>query len=545
MWPSALKYGWKFKTMSLNEQGTGPEESTDACATSIQPTGNALQTVLFNDIHKSSSAWVKRIGGAHGYVFGWDWRKGPDRTLSRLDKFVDFVRSQHGASKIAVIAHSYGGILARWYIDDPARAKKVARVANFGTPFWGAPKAWFAIAYGYETPKDEKSDMIVYNGAFKHWTKNLTGMYYLLPPQAWFNGMPGALSPWLEMNEKPVTNASAAATWIGSDSAADGNERLARDVFENHRVHVDGFKTYDGAVDWRIFVGSGLASMGHVRAYTSKDIDPQYSWFNGDSTVPLVSQRQSATATGRQLGDQVKTYNFCNIKHMDEMETQPVQDAVTPFIVSGADPIVDGEVLRNQPCRLAASEYRVTGEEDEKSQWITVESEVKASAASGAHAASARMTLEQASAAGLIQLARTPHGLTFVTTTDKPLTYEAAGTGTVTVTPLTGDAQKGPARVYELSAKPIAITSRGAASASAAKSRPADTTGPKTTAAIKRGKLRVRARDASGVAATFFQVGRRAPKIYRRALKVTRTGRIRVWSVDRAGNTERKRVVKR
>jgi hypothetical protein len=62
---------------------------------------------------------------------------------------------------------------------------------------------------------------------------------------------------------------------------------------------------------------------------------------------------------------------------------------------------------------------------------------------------------------------------------------------------------------------------------------------------LKGGKLRVKASDAGGVKASFVQVGNRAPKIYKRAMKVARTGTIRVWSTDNAGNTERKRTVKR
>jgi len=549
MWPGAVKVGTRFETMALSETGVGPADRTSACATSIRPTGNAVQSVLGAKIHEFSSAWIRRMGGAHGYVFGWDFRKGPDKTIPRLDQYIDWVLKQHGATKVALVAHSYGGLLARWYVDDPAHAKKVARVANFGSPFWGAPKAWFAIAYGYETPKFEKSDMIVYNGFFKTWTKNLTGIYYLLPPQAWFNGMPGQLSSWLEINGRPVGNANAAAVWIGSDTAANGNETLARSVAENHRLHVDGFTTQGGTVDWRIFVGSGLASMGHVRASTSKDVDPQYSWFNGDGTVPLVSQRQSASASGKQLGDQVKTYNFCGVKHMEEMETQPIQDAVAPFIVSGADPVVDGTVLRNQPCPLASTEFRVTGDEDQASQDLSVISEaVGARASSAAHAAQAPatpMTLQEANDAGLIDLAKTPHGLIFTTSTTKPLTFTGSGEGTVQVTALTGDAKTGASRVYELSSTPITIVAKGAQASSTARSTPADRTPPKTTASFQRGKLRVKAKDAGGVAVTYVQVGKQAPKVYKRPMRVARKGKVHVWSVDKAGNSERRRVVKR
>lgn len=544
LWPGAISWGPKFRTMALNAQGTGPEVSTE-CTTSIRPTGNALECVLAcaKDIHADSVEWLKRIGGPHTYVFGWDFRKGPDKTLKRLDAFIDKVRRDHAASKVAIVSHSYGGLLTRWYVDDPDRAQKIARVANFGSPYWGAPKAWFAVAYGYETPTWEMSDNIVDNDNFLHWTRNLTGMYYLFPGQAWFDHIPGKGSAWLEVNEAPMRNTTQAAWAIGQ---AGGNEALAKTVAAGHKDHIDGFKTYGGAIDWRIFVGSEKPTMGHVRAYTD-DTDPQFSWINGDGTVPLVSQRQSFRAGDRQMGDQVKTYNFCDVSHMGEMEDEDIQDAVTPFITTGANPIVDGETLRDDPCPLDTSEYEFEGDEDQKSISISEGIEgVKASRApSQTPAATGPMSLDDAELAGLVDVVRVPGALRFVTTTRKPLTVRAAGTGTVTVTPITGDGKEGKARVYDLGATPIAIAADGAETRSAAPSRAADTRAPRTTAVIKRGKLRVKAKDASGIKVTLVQVGKRTPQIYKRPLRVGAKAKVRVWSVDTAGNTERKRLVKR
>ncbi len=528
--------------MALDDKGTGPEVHNQ-CTDSIRPTGNALQSVAGSDIHADSTRWIQEMGRLHGYVFGWDFRYGPDKTIDRLDKYIDYVRNRHGASKVAIVSHSYGGLLTRWYVDDPDHAKKVARVANFGSPYWGAPKSWFAVAYGYETPLHEISDDIVSNENFAHWTRNLTGMYYLIPPQAWFDNVPGRASTWLEVNDWPMPNAAGAARAFGD---AGGNKSLALTVAAGHKNHIDGFKTYDGAIDWRIFVGSGKATMGHVRAYTATGIDPQFSWVNGDGTVPLISQRQSYKTGGKQMGDQVQTYNFCGVGHMKEMENRAIELAATPFITTGANPAVDGQTLRDKPCDLDASDFKLDGDEDETSVKISTDFENGAKASSvHAHAAAAPMSLKEAEKAGLIDVVRIPGALRFVTTTSQPLSVSAAGTGTLTVTPITGDGSEGKARVYDLSAAPINVVADGASSRSSAPSRAADTRAPKTVASFKRGKLHASAKDAGGVAATFVQVGSKTPRPYTRAMKVARKGRVRVWSVDKAGNTERKRVVRR
>lgn len=544
LWPGAItpSQGSKFVTMALDEKGTGPE-THDACTDSIRPTGNALQTIFgAKNIHLDSTSWMREIGRLHGYVFGWDFRYGPNKTIGRLDKFIDAVLARHNATKVAIVSHSYGGLLTRWYVDDADRAKKIARVANFGSPYWGAPKSWFAIAYGYETPLHEISDDIVANANFRHWTRNLTGMYYLIPPQAWFDHVPGRASTWLEVNDWAMPHAEGAARAIGE---AGGNRKLALDVAAGHKRYIDGFKTHDGAIDWRIFVGSGLPTMGHVRAFTTTDVDPQYSWVNGDGTVPLISQRQAYKTGGKQLGDQVKTYNFCGVGHMGEMEDRDIQRAVTPFVTTGANPTVDQKVLRDEPCPLASTQFKLK-HEDKTSVTISEDFENGARASSvRARAAAAPMTLKEAEKAGLVDVIRGPRALQFVTLTTKPLTVHLAGEGTATVTPITGEGREGKARVYDLASVPIAIAADGARTASAAPSRAADTRAPRTTASINRGRLRVKATDASGVQLTLVQVGKRAPKVYKRSMRVGAKAKVRVWSIDTAGNTERKRLVRR
>ncbi len=535
-WPGALLAQGRFLDMALNNDGTGGARSTP-CSQSVHPTGNVLHDVLGTDIHASSWAWVQRIAPGRAYQFGWDFRKGPDQSLARLDKLIDEVRARHGVQRVAIVCHSYGGLLTRWYVDDPKRAKKVARVANFGSPYWGAPKAWFAMAYGYETPLASPMD-IVDKTAFRLFAHNLAGLYYLFPPQAWFDHVPGALKSWLEVNEVGVKDTADAANAV---RAFGGNGALATTVARNLAEHIDGFTTANG-VDWRIFVGSGLPTLGHVRAYTDQSNHPQYSWVNGDGTVPLVSQRQSITAGGDQFGDRVKTYNFCGIGHMEEMEHREVQDSVAPFVADGKDPLIGiPGGLQSFDCGLSNAQFTVTGKEDEKS--IRISKEANANITS-AHASAAPLDLDEAERAGLIDAIREPGRTVFVTTTRQALSVHVAGTGTLEVTPLTGDGTTGTPRVYDVTPAGIAVTATGARTATAAPAHAADTTPPRTTARLRNGRLTVRASDRSGIAVTLVQVGRHTPRVYRRPLRMARHTHLLVWSVDKAGNVERKRPVR-
>ena len=50
--------------------------------------------------------------------------------------------------------------------------------------------------------------------------------------------------------------------------------------------------------------------------------------------------------------------------------------------------------------------------------------------------------------------------------------------------------------------------------------------------------------DASGVATTLIQLGKRKPKRYTKPIKVSRRAKVRYWSVDVWGNRERKHRMK-
>lgn len=552
-WPNAIiATNGLWGKMELGRDGASPADPSDQCNRTVTPTGKALPSIFgATDIHAKSVAWLNKIAPGHFYEFGWDFRKGPDQTLERLDQFIDRVRARHGASRVTLVAHSYGGLLSRWYIDEPGRAKKVARVANFGSPHWGAPKAWFAMAYGYESPSFSELDLATPDSVFKSFAKNLTGLYYLLPPEAWFKNAPAELRNWLEVDDKPITGTYLVADQI---RAFGGNSRIADEVAANQKKHISGFKRTNG-VDWRIFVGSGVAALGHVRAYSGTR-DVQYSWVNGDGTVPLISQRQSATTRGKQLGDKTPTYNFCEVPHMEEMERENIQNAVTPFIVSGHDPIVDGKALWGNPCELEEREYIVTGDEDTRS--IELSKAVPAGAASAraraSQAPAERLSLQAAEAAGLVELIDDGRKRVFVPTVPVTIHFGPGSGGTVQTAPITGDGRRGASTVYDIPAAGMDVASRGTQAVAVAtgggvlKGRKADTTAPRTTVKVRRaGQRRIltaSAKDPSGVAVTMVQVGKARPKPWKKSLKVSKRATVRFWSVDTLGNAERHRKVK-
>jgi triacylglycerol lipase len=63
----------------------------------------------------------------------------------RLSKQVDEMCAQSGAPRVNIIAHSMGGLVSRWYIQELGGAPKVAMLVTLGTPHHGTLSAYIGI----------------------------------------------------------------------------------------------------------------------------------------------------------------------------------------------------------------------------------------------------------------------------------------------------------------------------------------------------------------------------------------------------------------
>jgi hypothetical protein len=74
------------------------------------------------------------------YSFPYDWRQDNRISAKQLDTFIKKIHLQHENSQIWIIAHSNGGIVARWYIEKEGGKEWVNKLFLFGSPWDGAPK---------------------------------------------------------------------------------------------------------------------------------------------------------------------------------------------------------------------------------------------------------------------------------------------------------------------------------------------------------------------------------------------------------------------
>ena len=75
------------------------------------------------------------------YAFTYDWRQDNRISARQLAQAVKIWKSRHPGSNVWIIAHSNGGIVARWYIEKEGGAEHVERLFLLASPWDGAPKA--------------------------------------------------------------------------------------------------------------------------------------------------------------------------------------------------------------------------------------------------------------------------------------------------------------------------------------------------------------------------------------------------------------------
>lgn len=331
LWPDVPP---DFDLMELATDGVSP--APGACAATV---GDTVETFLGSSVYDTTIDFLNHVNPGKAYFFNWDWRKSPESSLALLDAFIDDVRNMHNNEKVVLMAHSYGGLLARWYIDSPSRADKVERVLTVGTPAWGAPKALFPLFAGIEMPDFSTLDSLVIldDAALKEFAENLSGNYFLFPSASY--------GPWLTL--LPGSHSSQQGVLNYVDQLG-GSSALLSQGLVRHASTLDAVATN---VPFEVIVGAGLLTIAGVQIDPNGHVIVEYD--NGDSTVPIRSAARGAAGTGNP--NTAHTHYACGVQHVALPGDPQVTDAIREFLLHG-DPI-DG--LPAGACSASGNQFRV------------------------------------------------------------------------------------------------------------------------------------------------------------------------------------------
>jgi hypothetical protein len=115
------------------------------------------------------------------FIFAYDWRKSMDENAALLKGYIDCVQRFYPDTKVDLLAHSMGGLLARRYILANPSAHKVDRMITIGSPWLGAPKVLHIMQTGnwfFGQP--------IFNSTVRYIAGSMPGVHQLLPGRSYF-----------------------------------------------------------------------------------------------------------------------------------------------------------------------------------------------------------------------------------------------------------------------------------------------------------------------------------------------------------------------
>jgi pimeloyl-ACP methyl ester carboxylesterase len=257
------------------------------------------------------------------FIFPYNWTKSNAENSAALRSYVRCVQKFYPGTKVDIVAHSMGGLLARRYILDNLAVgaggggqHSVNKLITIGSPFLGAPKAIYALETGYFL------DILnpVLGPMFKPVVMRSPGAHQLIPTDSYF-GLGG--TPFIEAGFDVDASGNGAGTQVYDYNRMvtmlDFRFRTSRNTpgTENRQFHgpfvgnagQDDFRVSPGGVKYFHLIGVQKAenTIGVVHATSRVVCGPlrtncqQVGTFTvgrrvlGDGTVPYLSLSKIGT----------------------------------------------------------------------------------------------------------------------------------------------------------------------------------------------------------------------------------------------------------
>ncbi len=283
-----------FDVLRLKTDGVTPEAD-------LSLTGN-LTSFGYPDI----DSFFEDMGyskGTNYFVFPYDWRKDIRSTKDSLDSLIETAKTASGQSKVNLVVHSMGGLVARYYISDSGKATKVNKLIELGVPHLGSVDTVKSLIYGV----DMKSKVFgilplgIPASEVKDVSQNMASIFQMLPSSQYFSfynnseeGLPFPFYDDRDIDNNQLTgplNFNQTKTLLSNL----GHNMTAFSFGEAYHMLIDSILDQTNSVKIYEIVGVAQPTLGQIREswwitwpvnlFARKD----EIFINGDNTVPLYS----------------------------------------------------------------------------------------------------------------------------------------------------------------------------------------------------------------------------------------------------------------
>lgn len=241
--------------------------------TDLGPTG---LNSLVNDLNKQ---------GIQAYACPYDWRLTIEEIANQyLKPKIEQVIKETGKKKVIIVAHSMGGLVSRYYIQN-IEAQKVYALYMLGTPNEGAPNIYPVCELGLESSDDYM------NGVFNLFTYSLSrDLFSFMSPKDRVTYLQKHLPALRQMNS---TNPKLIKNTTANEHYNPVNNAFL--VTLNNKKYASYYKPISApkqkkGVYTAVFCSNSIKST--ISGYTTSNITPSQIdavMGKGDDTVPVDS----------------------------------------------------------------------------------------------------------------------------------------------------------------------------------------------------------------------------------------------------------------
>ena len=274
------------------------------------------------------------------YAVGYDWRQDIEWLADYAAQKIQSILAQTGASKVAVVTHSMGGLVVRSALLKSLKKDNLAALVHICIPAAGAVNLYRRMFTGMISPYDGDGSIgnrvfrLLLGNSRKGFVGNISGLpgaAQLLPSGFFPRDDHGAY--WnAELNTIPFANLYSAQSPPGLVAASIG---LADDVISDLQDRLSDIKNFQSFLGdpsqqlhpetWLVY-GTGQNTETHI-AFSSGVAAPVVDHF-GDGTVPQISAMSLNLNPQRVFSAAVEHASAC----ADQPVLSRVVQILTPYI---------------------------------------------------------------------------------------------------------------------------------------------------------------------------------------------------------------------
>jgi len=142
------------------------------------------------------------------YGFSYDWRQDNAISARQLGAAIGRWRDYHPGAQAWIIAHSNGGLVARWYIEKEGGQEHVGRLFLMGSPWDGTPKSMHMLFSGIDMLFRRRFNVFNIPQRSRDLVRSFPSLYQLVP----------CCSPFLHDTFRQPVDPFANLAWLANDS---------------------------------------------------------------------------------------------------------------------------------------------------------------------------------------------------------------------------------------------------------------------------------------------------------------------------------------